>query len=126
MTTPSSRRWSIGSSVVHRRADVDDGRLERRPPGEREELPGELARTGRRRRRSSRHPRGRRRGPSVSSLDQRREAADGRERVVEVVRDAARDATDGLEALGVGELRVERDPLGDVGELAGEAERPAG
>ena len=48
-----------------------------------------------------------------------------RERVVEVVGDAARERPIGLHLLGVGELRLERDPLGHVDELARDPDRPA-
>ena len=107
-----------------RRADVDHGRQERGPPGEGEELPGELA--------GPFDDVDDRRGVLADGdpvlglpLDQGREAADRRERVVEIVRDAAREATDGLEPLGMGELRLERDALGHVRELAGDPDRPS-
>ena len=122
---PSSSRSSIGRrpvTVVRTSTTVGS---EGGATGEREELPRELARAV-----DDVHDRGRVRADRVGIrglvADERREAADRRERVVEVVRDAARDAPDGLEPLRVRQLRVQRDPLGHVGELARQAERPAG
>src|SRR5581483_6329965 len=91
---------------------IDDARLERLPAAEREELPGELRRT-------------RRRAANLLDLplallharieqNQLGVAADDREQIVEVVRDAAREPADGFHLLRLEELLLQPLELGEV------------